>query len=102
MNHRSIKVRAPSVKAPASQRQCQLALEDFFVEIPDGRDIDFRSVVLALDAVHGRTSGQVSSRGFLLTRHSMLNGRAPIEIIADPDGPERIWGLVNVVADDFS
>jgi hypothetical protein len=84
-----------------SQEHCRMALEDLFVTLPEDPDIDFRSVVLALDAVHGRTSGQVSSRGFLLTRHSTLDGRAPIEVMADPDGPERIWRLVDVVAKDL-
>jgi DNA-binding helix-hairpin-helix protein with protein kinase domain len=77
------------------------ALEDLFVTMPDDPDIDFRAVFLALDAVHGRTSGQVSSRGFLLTRHSLLGGKAPIEVIADPDGPARIWGLVDLVVEDY-
>ncbi len=74
------------------------ALESFLVEIPNDPGINFRSVVMALDAVHGRTSGQVSSRGFLLTRHSLLDGRAPIDVLPEPDGPDRIWRLVNAVA----
>jgi hypothetical protein len=77
------------------------ALEDLFVTMPNDPDIDFRAIFLALDAVHGRTSGQISSRGFLLTRHSQLGGRAPIEVIAEPDGPERIWGLVDLVVKDY-
>lgn len=91
----------PTALAPrACQDPWRLALESFLVSVPEDTAIDFRSVVLALDAVHGRTSGQVSSRGFLLTRHSMLDGRAPIEILREPDGPERIWRLVDAVAAD--
>jgi hypothetical protein len=89
-------------EAHLSQERCRLALEDLFVTLPDRLDINFRSVFLALDAVHGRTSGRVSSRSFLLTRHSKLGGRAPIDVMAEPDGPELIWRLVDAVAEDFN
>ena len=77
-------------------------LETLFVKLPKDDGIDFCSVANALDAVHGRTSGQISSRGFFLTRHPSLNGRAPIDVMGEPDGPRRIWQLVDEVAASFS
>jgi hypothetical protein len=84
-----------------SQEACRRALRDSFVAVPEGREIDFRSVLLAADAVRLRTYGQISSRSFLLTRHSALNGRTPIEAIAEPDGRERIRRAVEAVTADF-
>jgi len=84
-----------------SQDACRRALRDSFVSVPEDQEIDFRSVLLAADAVRLRTYGQVSSRSFLLTRHSALNGRTPIEAIAEPDGQEKIKQAVEAVTADF-
>lgn len=87
--------------APASSRtqaEYRGTLESYLIHVPCDHRIDFRSVALSADAVHKRTSGQVSSRSFLLMRHSALNGKAPVEIMADPDGPDRIRRLVDTVS----
>ncbi len=84
-----------------TQEEYRGTLEGYLIEVPSNRDIDFRSVALAADTVHKRSSGTVSSRSFLLTRHSALNGRAPIEVMGEPDGPERIRRLVDAVSKDF-
>jgi hypothetical protein len=80
------------------QAEYRGTLESYLIPVPRGRRIDFRSVALSADAVHKRTSGQVSSRSFLLMRHSALNGRTPIEVMAEPDGPDRIRRLVDTVS----
>ena len=84
-----------------SQEDCRRALKNAHLDLPDDPEIDFRTVLLAADAVRLRTSGRVSSRAFLLTRHSALNGRAPIEVIAEPNGPEQIRMVVDSVAAEF-
>jgi len=85
-----------------TQEECRKALEGLFITLPDDPSINYRSIFLALDAVHGRTSGQVSSRSFLLTHRSELGGHSPIEIIFAPDAADRIWRLVDVVVAEFS
>lgn len=97
--------RQASLETSAScrmQEEYRGTMKSFLLDVPEDHGIDFRTVVLAADAVHKRTSGQVSSRAFLVTRHPALNGRAPIEVMADPDGPQRIRYLAEVVAGNFS
>lgn len=52
--------------------------------------LEWQRVVNALDRVflsHGGAMGQVS---FLHSPSSILNGRTPLEAIAEPDGPSKI------------
>jgi|SRR6476646_7413893 len=86
----------------ASQDQYRSALQGYLVRLPEGPAIDFRSVALAADAVHKRTSGCVSPRAFLTRRRAELGDRAPIDLISEPDGPERIRALALAVAAEFA
>lgn len=78
------------------------ALQNFLIKVPVDSSIDCREAVLAADRVHRRSSGRVSSRAFLITRHSLLDGKTPLEVLSEPDGARRIRRLVDVVVADFA
>lgn len=101
MNCFSAEWRCGSPALGRAQDDYRGRLQGFLVDVPKSRAIDFRSVVLSADAVHKRTSGQVSPRAFLVSRRSDLNGRSPIEVMGEPDGPERIRRAVDAAVRDF-
>lgn len=77
-------------------------LQNLLIEVPVDHDFDCREAVLAADRVHRRSSGRVSSRAFLKTRHSQLDGKTPLEVLAEPDGPHLIRLLADAVIADFA
>jgi hypothetical protein len=56
----------------------------WFIAVPEVvSSADLAAIVRAAESVHEQTSGRVSPRAFLLTRHAALRGRTPMESLDD-------------------
>jgi hypothetical protein len=60
----------------------------------DGNDIDLVGLVCSLDRLFATGCGHTGVKWFLRAPDAELGGRAPVELIDEPDGVERIRRLV--------